>query len=137
MPADPRFSSVYYNMSQGPGEMRGPWNQGADWDFVTDREKQMAVDGGSGESEVALPSADIDLLKQMAMRTMSDPMATPRTGAELGMSMQSAGGGTMGGSSGNAMGQANVASQGGPLDDTGLSKPSDKGTAKSTKAMKK
>jgi Mn-containing catalase len=32
---------------QGPGEMRGPWNQGENWDFVTDREKQMAVDGGS------------------------------------------------------------------------------------------
>lgn len=136
MPADPRFTSVYYNMSQGPGEMRGPWNQGADWDFVTDREKQMAVDGGSGEAEVALPSGDIDILKQMAMRTMSDPMSTPRTGAELGMSMQSDSSATMGGSSGNAMGQATTANKGGPLDDTGLSHPVDKGVAKSMKAMK-
>jgi Mn-containing catalase len=137
MPADPRFASVYYNMSQGPGEMRGPWNQGADWDFVTDREKQMAVDGGSGEAEVALPSGDIDILKQMAMRTMSDPMSSPRTGAELGMSMQSAGGGTMAGQSGSAMGSPEVASKGGQLDDTGMSKPQDKGTAKGMKAMKK
>jgi len=136
MPADPRFASVYYNMSQGPGEMRGPWNQGADWDFVTDREKQMAVDGGSGEAEVALPSGDIDILKQMAMRTMSDPMSTPRTGAELGMSMQSDSSATMAGSSGNSMGQATTANKGGPLDDTGLSHPSDSGTAKSKKAMK-
>ncbi|MFC0252107.1 manganese catalase family protein [Massilia consociata] len=136
MPADPRFASVYYNMSQGPGEMRGPWNQGADWDFVTDREKQMAVDGGSGEAEVALPSGDIDLLKQMAMRTMSDPMASPRTGAELGMSMQSDSGATMGGSTGNAMGQPTTMNKGGQLDDTGLTHPVDKGVAKSMKAMK-
>jgi len=136
MPADPRFASVYFNMSQGPGEMRGPWNQGADWDFVTDREKQQAVDGGSGEAEVALPSGDIDILKQMAMRTMSDPMSTPRTGAELGMSMQSDSGATMAGSSGNSMGQAVTANKGGPLDDTGLTHPVDKGVAKSMKAMK-
>ena len=131
MAADPRFASVYYNMSQGPGEMRGPWNQGADWDFVSDREKQCAVDGGSGEAEVSLPADDIDVLKQMAMRTQSNPASSPRTGAELGMSMQSASGGTMGGSSGNAMGKANVASKGGELDDTGLSNP--KGSKKSLK----
>jgi Mn-containing catalase len=123
MPADPRFASVYYNMSQGPGEMRGPWNQGADWDFVSDREKQMAVDGGSGEAEVALPADDIDVLKQMAMRTQSNPASSPRTGAELGMSMQNASGGTMAGSSGNAMGEPTVATKGGKLDDTGLSNP--------------
>ena len=40
--------------------MRGPWNQGADWDFVSDREKQCAVDGGSGEAEVSLPADDIE-----------------------------------------------------------------------------
>ena len=38
---------------------------------------------------------------------------------------------TMGGSSGNAMGKANVASKGGELDDTGLSNP--KGSKKSLK----
>ena len=85
MPADPRFSSVYFNMSQGPGEMRGPWNQGEKWDFVTDREKQMGVDGGSGEAEVKLPAEDVEILKQMQMRTMSDPSKDPTTGAELGL----------------------------------------------------
>ncbi|XYJ08364.1 manganese catalase family protein [Telluria sp. B2] len=85
MPADPRFSSVYFNMSQGPGEMRGPWNQGEKWDFVTDREKQMGVDGGSGEAEVKLPAEDVEVLKQMQMRTMSDPSKDPTTGAELGL----------------------------------------------------
>jgi hypothetical protein len=33
----------------------------------------MAVDGGSGEAEVKLPSDDIEVLKQMQVRTMSDP----------------------------------------------------------------
>jgi Mn-containing catalase len=65
--------------------MRGPWNQGPQWDFVTDREKQMAVDGGSGEAEVKLPSDDIEVLKQMQVRTMSDPSQDPQTGAELGL----------------------------------------------------
>jgi len=122
MPVDPRFASVYYNMSQGEGEMRGAWNQGADWDFVSDRDKQMAVDGGPGDAAVALPDDDIDVLQQMAARTQSNPAAMPRTGAELGM-MQSASGGTLAGSSGNAMGDANVGSRGGPLDDTGIGNP--------------
>ncbi len=88
MPGDPRFANTYFNMSQGPGEMRGSWNQGENWDFVTDREKQMAVDGGTGEAEVRLPAKDVDVLKQMAERTMSDPNVDPTTGAELGMGNQ-------------------------------------------------
>jgi len=28
LPADEKFASVYYNLSQGPGDERGPWNQG-------------------------------------------------------------------------------------------------------------
>jgi hypothetical protein len=37
----------------------------------------MAVDGGSGEAEVKLPAKDIDILKAMAERTMSDPSTPP------------------------------------------------------------
>ncbi len=85
MPVDPRFASVYYNMSQGPGEMRGPWNQGDQWDFVTDRDKQMAVDGGTGEAAVKLDSSDMDVIKKMAARTLSDPDSDPTTGSDLGM----------------------------------------------------
>jgi Mn-containing catalase len=88
MPVDPRFANTYFNMSQGPGEMRGSWNQGENWDFVTDREKQMAVDGGSGEAEVKLPARDIDILKALTTRTMSNPAIDPPTGAELGMGNQ-------------------------------------------------
>ena len=88
LPGDPRFADTYFNMSQGPGEMRGSWNQGENWDFVSDRDKQMAVDGGSGEAEVKLPAKDIDILRAMAARTMSDPAIDPPTGAELGMGNQ-------------------------------------------------
>lgn len=82
---DPRFSSVYYKMSQGEGEMRGPWNQGDNWDFVTDRNQQVAVGGGDGMASVMLDGDDAETIKMMAARTMSDPTADPVTGAELGM----------------------------------------------------
>jgi Mn-containing catalase len=88
LPGDPRFANTYFNMSQGAGEMRGSWNQGEKWDFVSDREKQAAVDGGSGEAEVKLPAKDIDNLQAMSARTMSDPSIDPPTGAELGMGKQ-------------------------------------------------
>lgn len=58
------------------------------WDFVTNREKQMAVDGGSGEAEVKLPAKDIDILKALTSRTMSAPSIDPPTGAERGMGNQ-------------------------------------------------
>jgi Mn-containing catalase len=88
LPGDPRFADTYFNMSQGQGEIRGSWNQGEKWDFVTDREKQAAVDGGSGEAEVKLPAKDIDILRAMTERTRSDPAIDPPTGAELGMGDQ-------------------------------------------------
>ena len=86
---DPRFTNVYYNMSQSAGEARGSWNQGDQWHFVSDREQQMAVDGGTGDADVALSSNDAKVLKQMAIRTESDPAAEPLTGAELGMGVTS------------------------------------------------
>ena len=85
LPGDPRFTNVYYNMSQGAGETRGSWNQGDQWQFVSDRKQQMAVDGGTGEADVSMSPADAQTLKQMASRTVSDPSAEPLTGAELGM----------------------------------------------------
>jgi Mn-containing catalase len=119
IPVVPAFASVYYNISQGEGEVRGAWNQGADWDFISDREKQMAVDGGPGDAAVALPTEDIAVLEQMAARTLSNPVAVPRTGAELGM-LQAATGLTMAGTNGSSLDEPTVASRGGPLDDVGL-----------------
>ncbi|MBK4737166.1 manganese catalase family protein [Noviherbaspirillum pedocola] len=83
MPGDARFTNVYFNMSQGEPERRGPWNQGEQWQFVSEREKQMAVDGGSGEGSVKLSTAEAATVEQMALRTKSDPTADPLTGAEL------------------------------------------------------
>jgi Mn-containing catalase len=84
LPGDPRFNNVYFNMSQGDGDMRGGWNQGGQWQFVTDRNEQSAVDGGDGGATVNLQADELDRVQQAALRTMSDPDADPTTGAELG-----------------------------------------------------
>src|SRR3954452_10981251 len=34
LPGMQEFTQVYYNMSQGAESMRGPWNQGEEWEFV-------------------------------------------------------------------------------------------------------
>jgi Mn-containing catalase len=82
MPPRPEFASVYYNMSQGEGDMRGPWNQGQDWEFV--EQPGPAVDGGDGLASVKLPPMQAKAVEQLATRTMSDPNAAPVTGADLG-----------------------------------------------------
>jgi Mn-containing catalase len=83
LPGDARFTNVYFNMSHGEPEKRGPWNQGEQWQFVSDREQQMAVDGGSGEGTVQLTTPEVAVVEKMAMRTASDPGSDPLTGAEL------------------------------------------------------
>jgi Mn-containing catalase len=84
MPGREEFASVYYNMSQGGAEVRGPWNDGSRWNVVSDRDQQMAVNGGSGNAEVQVTDYQAEALDQFATRTMSDPGADPLTGAELG-----------------------------------------------------
>jgi Mn-containing catalase len=84
LPGQPEFTDTYFNMSQGEGDTRGPWNQGDKWKFVEDRDKQMAVDGGDGSASVKLSRKDQALEKKVAARTVSDPMSDPTTGAELG-----------------------------------------------------
>jgi Mn-containing catalase len=85
MAGDPRFTNVYFNMSQGGPETHGSWNQGEQWQFVSDRNQQMAVDGGSGEAGVMLGDEELDAVRAMAARTQSQPGADPLTGAEIGM----------------------------------------------------
>lgn len=92
MAGRPEFTSVYYDMSQGEPELRGSWNSGPEWDFVADREAQMAVDGGDGDASVKVSKDESAALKQMATRTASDPTADPMTGAELGMGPMPSGG---------------------------------------------
>jgi len=84
LPGQRQFTNAYFNMSQGDGDMRGPWNQGEQWDFIDDRAKQAAVDGGDGSASVKLTRQEMAIAKKVAARTMSDPASDPTTGAELG-----------------------------------------------------
>jgi Mn-containing catalase len=85
LPGDPRFTDKYYDMSQGNGSPRGPWNQGEQWEFVEDREQQMAVDGGDGSARVEqLTAEEKSALLAASRRTASDPASDPITGADLG-----------------------------------------------------
>lgn len=93
LPGMPQYTNVYFNMSQGEGDTRGSWNSDENFEYVSDREQQCAVDGGSGLPEVKLPSEDVDLVEQTAMRTRSDPQADPTTGAMLGAGMNGHGNG--------------------------------------------
>jgi len=43
LPGMPQFTNPYFDMSQGLGDMQGPWNTGALWQQVNDRKKQAAV----------------------------------------------------------------------------------------------
>lgn len=81
---DPRFANVYFNLSQGEGDMRGSWNQGDQWQFVSNLDEIAAVDGGDGTPSVKLSSDEVKAAKQMVLRTQSDPAVNPTTGAELG-----------------------------------------------------
>lgn len=82
LPGEPQFANVYYNLSQGEGDLRGPWNQGPEWEFVDS--PKPAVDGGDGEPSVELSKDQQKVLQQMAVRTQSDVSADPMTGADLG-----------------------------------------------------
>ncbi|BEU28228.1 manganese catalase family protein [Paraburkholderia sp. 22B1P] len=83
LPGVPEFTSVYYNMSSGDASPRGPWNEGADWEFVETPEP--AVDGGDGLATVNVTADEAEALRAMASRTASDTKADPMTGADLGV----------------------------------------------------
>jgi Mn-containing catalase len=76
------FTNVYYNMSTGDGDSRGPWNKEPTFDY---REASPAVDGGDGMPTVALEPEDMQVVKKSALRLQSDLKSDPTTGAMLGM----------------------------------------------------
>jgi Mn-containing catalase len=84
LPGQPEYANKYFNMSQGDNDMRGPWNQGDQWEYITDREQQGAVDGGDGSASVKLTEKENELLQKAATRTQSRTDADPTTGADLG-----------------------------------------------------
>jgi Mn-containing catalase len=83
---DPRFVNVYFDMSQGEGDARGPWNRGDHWQYVDKLSQQEAVTGGDGQAHVELSPEEAAAVAAAARRTKSDPTCDPVTGAELGES---------------------------------------------------
>src|SRR3954466_12477426 len=84
LPGVPAFTNKYFNMSQGTGDMQGPWNTGPLWERVDDREQQAAVDGGEGTASVTVSQTEKQALDRAAARTASRTDIDPPTGAELG-----------------------------------------------------
>lgn len=84
MPVDPRYATKYANLSQGEGDMRGPWNSDENFEYLTDGQVQSPADGGDGLPHVKLQDKDAKTLKAMAERTRSNPDSDPVTGADLG-----------------------------------------------------
>ena len=84
LPGDPRFTSVYFRMSKGEPELRGPWNQGEEWDFIPMTQDSAPAGGGDGLATVELSDEEAPVLQQMAARTQSMRDGDPLTGAELG-----------------------------------------------------
>jgi len=84
LPGDPKFSNVYFNMSQGDGDLSGPWNKESTFEVVSEREEQMAVDGGDGLASVKLKKDELADVQAMVSRTASDPESDPETSADRG-----------------------------------------------------
>jgi Mn-containing catalase len=84
LPGMPQFTNMYVNASQGEGDTRGPWNSDQNFEYVHERDRQLAVDGGTGLPEVALAPDEAQVVDQAARRTRSDPGSDPVTGAMLG-----------------------------------------------------
>ncbi|MGH6956736.1 MAG: manganese catalase family protein [Caulobacteraceae bacterium] len=76
------FADVYVNASQGPGDARGPWNDGPQWRRI-DNPQELSSDGG-GVAEVTLKPAERQALTAMSDRLASDASHDPTTGADLG-----------------------------------------------------
>jgi Mn-containing catalase len=94
LPGMPQFANTYVNTSQGEGDMRGSWNSDENFDYLSDREKFLAMDGGSGLPEVTLTKDEQAVLNRMARRTQSDPNLDPVTGVDLGSGKNGKKGGT-------------------------------------------
>jgi Mn-containing catalase len=84
LPGDLQFTDLYFDMSQGPNNASGPWNQGDQWEVVDDRDAQSAVDGGDGTATVVLSASQAKALEAFSNRTASNSSIDPTTGADLG-----------------------------------------------------
>jgi len=81
LPGMPEFTNKYFNMSGEPN-VRGPWNEGEEWEYV--EHPTAAVDGGDGSASVMLSAEELQVVEAMRLRTQSNPASDPVTGADLG-----------------------------------------------------
>jgi Mn-containing catalase len=84
LPGLEQFASTYVNASQGEGDLQGAWNSGEQWERVDDVAANLPFDGGNGQATVQLSAEQLAIAQALAKRTLSDPQATPTTGADLG-----------------------------------------------------
>ncbi|MDP2356617.1 MAG: manganese catalase family protein [Beijerinckiaceae bacterium] len=84
LPGHPDFTDKYFKLSQGDGEVEGPWNSGPAWERIEAEDDAAAVDGGDGSASVKLSARDKKTEAAMKDRLESDPMSDPLTGADLG-----------------------------------------------------
>lgn len=84
LPGMPEFAEMYVNTSQGEGDARGSWNSDENFDYVTDRERFLGMDGGDGLASVKLSRDEKKMVGVMAARTRSDPLQDPLTGVAIG-----------------------------------------------------
>jgi Mn-containing catalase len=85
LPGMPEFTDKYFNMSQGEGDTRGPWNQGDQWEFVSEVDALAPADGRDGGAAVDVSNGELELLERAAARTRSRVDKDPITGADLGV----------------------------------------------------
>ena len=65
--------------------MRGPWNDGDQWERVDDLMGEIPADmQGDGKASVEMDGEDRQVAKQFMFRTKSDVSSDPLTGADLG-----------------------------------------------------
>lgn len=85
LPGEPRFRDKYYDLSVGEGDMRGPWNQGEQWEYVDAQQAMTNADpGGDGTFSVTMSPDQRELSERMDERLASDLDSDPTTGADLG-----------------------------------------------------
>jgi Mn-containing catalase len=93
VPGNPKYTDKYFDMSQGDGNSRGPWNEGDQWEFVNDYSEMQPADMGDGKASVKLSEQEYDLLAKVSARNQS-LTGDPTTGADLGAKTDGSAGST-------------------------------------------
>src|SRR3954454_24774184 len=84
LPGVPQFTDKYFDMSNGSAPIRGPWNQGPQWQFVDHEQAQQPADGSDGSAVVKMKPAEAAPGEAAALRVASNLDDDPTTGADLG-----------------------------------------------------